>query len=63
MNEISSGDIKFGKSTYKVKTKGVLIPISKQLLADEKANLLSYIDRHFAKRAVRTENKAIITLM
>lgn len=63
MNEISNGDIKFGKSTYKVKTKGVLIPISKQLLADEKANLLSYIDRHFAKRAVRTENKAIITLM
>lgn len=63
MDEISSGDIKFGKCTYKVKTKGILIPISKQLLADEKANLLSYIDRHFAKRAVRTENKAIVTLM
>lgn len=63
MDEISSGNVKFGKASFKVKTKGVLIPLSKQLLADEKANLLAYIDKHFAKRAVRTENKAIVTLM
>lgn len=49
MGDIAEEDAKFAKSPYKVKTKGVLIPISKQLLQDEKANLLSYIDKHFAK--------------
>ena len=34
MDEISSGNVKFGKASFKVKTKGVLIPLSKQLLAD-----------------------------
>ena len=63
MGDIAEEDAKFAKSPYKVKTKGVLIPISKQLLQDEKANLLSYIDKHFAKRAVRSENDAIVTLM
>ncbi len=63
MDDLEEGDIKFGKISWKVKNKGLLIPLSKQLLADEKANLLPYIDRHFAKRAVRTENKAIVTVM
>lgn len=63
MVEIAEGDIKFKKIDWKVSTKGLLIPLSNQLKADEKANLLPYISSHFAKRAVRTENKDIIDLM
>lgn len=63
MGNIEEGSAKFGSCKFNIKTKGLLIPISKQLLADEKANLLSYIDVQFAKCAVRTENKAITTLM
>ncbi len=63
MADLTEDGIKFGKISWTVKNKGLLIPLSKQILADEKANLLSYVDRHFAKRAVRTENADIVTEM
>ena len=63
LGEITQSDIKFGNVAWKCKDKGDIIPISNTLLQDETANLTSYCGRRFAKKAVRTENADIITLM
>lgn len=60
MAEINQSSIKFGQVTWKLKNKGDIIPISNLLLQDEKANLVNYVGRRFAKKAVRTENADII---
>lgn len=60
-DEINQSQITFGQVTWKLKNKGDIIPISNVLLQDEKANLTDYIGKRFAKKAVRTENKDIIT--
>lgn len=63
MTEITSADIALDQVTYKVASKGCLVPLSNELVADEKANLLPFINKIFAKRAVRTENADIITVL
>lgn len=63
MGEIEEGDITFSRVPWSVKDKGLLIPISNQLIRDEKADLMAYINRDFAKRAVRTENADIVTIL
>lgn len=63
MGEIEEGDISFSRIPWSTKDKGLLIPISNQLIKDEKANLLPYVNRDFAKRAVRTENADIVTIL
>lgn len=63
LEEITQSDIKFGNVAWTLKDKGDIIPISNTLLQDETANLTSYCGRRFAKKAVRTENADIITLM
>lgn len=63
MGEIEEGDITFSRVPWSIKDKGLLMPISNQLIRDEKANLMSYINRDFAKRAVRTENADILTVL
>lgn len=60
MTEIAQSSIKFGQVTWKLKNKGDIIPISNILLQDEKANLVNYVGRRFAKKAVRTENADIL---
>lgn len=54
---------KFRQVSYSVKDKGALLPIPNTLLQDEDAFLIEYIARWFAKKALRTENKAIFTLL
>ena len=63
LGEITQSEIKFGNVAWTLKDKGDIIPISNTLLQDETANLTSYCGRRFAKKAVRTENADIITLM
>lgn len=63
MGEISEGDITFARVPWSIKDKGLLIPISNQLIKDEKADLMSYVNRDFAKRAVRTENADVVTVL
>ena len=63
LTEIAQSDIKFGNVTWKLKDKGDIIPVSNTLLQDETANLTTYCGRRFAKKAVRTENADILTLM
>ena len=54
-----SNNPKFDKKSWKIKYKGKLIYISNILLGNEKAQLLSYLNKWFVRKAVRTENKDI----
>lgn len=54
-----SNEPKFEKKPWKIHYKGKLIYISNILLGNEKAQLLSYLDKWFVRKAVRTENKDI----
>lgn len=63
LNEITQHDVSFAQKFWKVKDYADIIPISNTLLADEKANLVKYIGRRFAKKSVNTENKPIIEIM
>ncbi len=54
---------KFAKVDYSLDTYGLFVPMSKELLSDEVANLLSYLARWFAKKGVLTENKIILDLL
>lgn len=63
MGEINQSTIKFGNVGWNLADYGDIIPLSNQLLQDEKANLTNYVGRRFAKKAVRTENKKIIDLL
>lgn len=59
-NEIGeSNNPKFGKQPWTIKWKGKIIYISNIVLGNEKAGLLSYLDKWFVRKAVRTENKDI----
>lgn len=62
LNEINQGNPTFGNVAWSVADYGDIIPLSNSLLADEKANLTSYIGRRFSKKAVRTENEKIIAV-
>ncbi|WP_410496486.1 phage major capsid protein [Cellulosilyticum sp. ST5] len=63
LSEIAQSDVRFGQTTWKLADYGDIIPISNTLLADEKANLTGFIGRRFAKKAVRTENTKILSLL
>ena len=63
MTDINPSSIKFGKIAYKVKSCGDIIPVSRELLADEKAGLTPYIGKRFAQKAVRKENKDILAIV
>lgn len=54
-----SDDPKFERKPFKIKSKGALIYISNILAGNERAGLMSYINRWFIKKAIRTENKSI----
>lgn len=63
MTDITPSSIKFGQVSYKVKSCGDIIPVSRELLADEKAGLVPYIGKRFAQKAVRKENKDILAIV
>lgn len=63
-NTISeSNNPKFAKKSWTIKFKGKLIYISNIVLGNEKAQLMSYINKWFLRKAVRTENKDIFTAL
>ena len=63
INTISSSDVTFGQLTYSIADYGDIIPVSNTLLADADVNLMGIIGRRFARKAVNTENKAILDLL
>lgn len=58
-----SNNPKFVKRPWTIKFKGKLIYISNIVLGNEKAQLMSYINKWFIRKAVRTENKDIFTAL
>lgn len=58
-----SNNPKFAKKPWTIKFKGKLIYISNIVLGNEKAQLMSYINKWFIRKAVRTENKDIFTAL
>lgn len=54
---------KFVKVPFSIKFKGKLIYISNIVAGNEKAGLMSYLNKWFVKKAVRTENKDIFTTL
>ena len=58
-----SNNPKFEKRPWAIKFKGKLIYISNIVLGNEKAQLMSYINKWFLRKAVRTENKDIFNAL
>ncbi len=58
-----SANPKFGKQPWAIKWKGKLIYISNIILGNEKASLLSYLDKWFVRKAIRTENRDIFATL
>ena len=54
---------KFTQKKWTIGFYGKTFPISNILLGAEKAGLMAYINRWFIRKAIRTENKAIITAL
>lgn len=63
INEINKSDIDFAQVRWDIKDYGDIIPVSNTLLADETANLTSFIGRRFSKKAVNTENEEILKIV
>lgn len=64
MGTIGTGDQPvFNKVQYSVEKRGLILPVSNELLTDNVANLFGYISQWFAKKLVITENGLLITLL
>lgn len=63
LSEIAKHDVDFSQVTFKTSDYGDIIPISNTLLADETANLTSFIKKRFVKKSVNTENKKILDIL
>ena len=61
--EIPQSQINFGVVAWDVKDYGDIIPVSRQILQDEKCGLMTFIGNRFAKKAVHTENAKIIGVL
>lgn len=63
LNTISQSDFDFGQLKYEIKDYGDIIPVSNQLLQDTDISIVSIIGQRFARKAVNTENKEILSLL
>ncbi|WP_431798896.1 phage major capsid protein [Halobacillus andaensis] len=54
---------KFTNIEYKVANYGSVTPISRSFLQDETANFMNFLNGHFAKKAIRTENAKIFAAL
>lgn len=63
LNEINKSDVDFGQVTWNTADYGDIIPISNTLLADEEADLTTYIGKRFTKKAINTENEKIYAIL
>jgi HK97 family phage major capsid protein len=63
LKDINVSDIDFGQISYSIKDYGDIIPVANQLLQDIDVNLVDIIGQRFARKAVNTENKAIVNLL
>ena len=59
----ASDNPKFTQKKWTISFLGKTIPISNILIGAEQAGLMAYINRWFVRKAIRTENKQIITAL
>ncbi|MDD3212202.1 MAG: phage major capsid protein [Eubacteriales bacterium] len=53
----------FARVSYSLDTYGLLLPMSRELLSDEVANLFAYLARWFGKKQMMTENLLVKTML
>lgn len=61
LTDIAETDVSFGEATYTIADRGLVIPISNQLIDDADIDIMSFIGRQLAEGAIITENKAILS--
>ena len=60
MTPITESDVTFAQATYSIEDKGLIIPISNQLIDDADVNIIEVIGNPLAIAAVKGENKTIL---
>lgn len=61
LTDIAETDVTFTDATYTISDRGLIIPISNQLIDDADMDIMSFVGRQLAEGAVKTENKAILS--
>lgn len=62
-NAINQSTIDFGQVSFNIKTRGDIIPVSNELLADADVDLVGFVNQRFAKKAINSENDDIVKIM
>lgn len=59
-NAINQSTVDFGQVSFNIKTRGDIIPVSNELLADADVDLVGFVNQRFARKAINSENDDII---
>lgn len=60
MTDITESDVTFGQATYVIHDRGLILPVSNQLIADADIDIIGFMGRQLAEAAIRTENEEIL---
>ena len=63
LDQIQESDFEFGQAFYSIADYGDIIPVSNQLIKDANVNILGIVGQRLARKAVNTENSAILSLL
>ena len=63
LTDIHESDFEFGQASYTIQDYGDIIPVSNQLIADANVSIMSIVGQRLARKAVNTENAAILGLL
>lgn len=63
LDQIQESDFDFGQASYSISDYGDIIPVSNQLIRDANVNILGIVGQRLARKAVNTENSAILSLL
>jgi HK97 family phage major capsid protein len=63
LDQIQESDFEFGQASYSISDYGDIIPVSNQLIRDANVNILGIVGQRLARKAVNTENSAILSLL
>ena len=60
LTDIAESDVTFSEATFLIEDRGLILPVSNQLIADADIDIMSFMGRQLAEGAVKTENKVIL---
>lgn len=60
MTNVPESDVTFGQATFVVKDRGLILPVSNQLIDDANIDIVSFLGRQLEQAAIRTENQEIL---